>query len=233
MSAALGLLRLQKVDSSVNQVEARLEQIRETLENDADLAAARARLGNAETEKDEAEHARQARDIETISQRLKIQQAEGSLYGGSVRNPKELQDLQADIASLKRHLATIEDLEFDSMVRLETAEDDLRAARAGLDEVGTRLDAEHRQLVEERAKLSRELENLRDERGAALSTVAAEHLQTYERISQLRRGVAVAEISENACRACGTVLTAAEQQNARHTTQLVFCPSCGRILYAG
>jgi predicted nucleic acid-binding Zn-ribbon protein len=66
-----------------------------------------------------------------------------------------------------------------------------------------------------------------------LSAVAAEHLQAYERISQLRRGVAVAEISDNACRACGTVLTAAQQQNARHTAQLVFCPSCGRILYAG
>ena len=49
MSAALGLLRLQKVDSSINQIQARLEHIRETLENDAELAAARARVENAES----------------------------------------------------------------------------------------------------------------------------------------------------------------------------------------
>jgi hypothetical protein len=233
MSAALGLLRLQKVDSSINQVQARLEQIRETLENNTDLAAARARLENAERAQEQAEHTRQARDSDTRSQQLKIQQAESSLYGGSVRSPKELQDLQADVESIKRHLATTEELEFESMVTLESAEVEVRSARAELDQVEARLEDKHRQLIAERETLVRELGNLHDERKAALGTVAVEHLQTYERIAEARRGVAVAEISDNACRACGTTLTAAQQQNARHTTQLVFCPSCGRILFAG
>lgn len=233
MSAVLGLLRLQKVDSNINQIQSRLQHIQETLENDAELAAARKRVENAEAEQNEADNVRRSRDTDTQSQRLKIQQAESSLYGGTVRNPKELQDLQADIQSLKRRLAAIEELEFESMVRLEAADKDLRSARAVLDQLQTKLQAEHHQLVEERDKLLRQLANLRDERTAALSAVAAVHLQAYDRISQLRRGVAVAEISDNACRACGTVLTAAQQQNARHTAQLVYCPSCGRILYAG
>ena len=39
MSAALGLYRLQQVDSQMDKVQARLNAIRETLENDVELRA--------------------------------------------------------------------------------------------------------------------------------------------------------------------------------------------------
>ena len=58
-------------------------------------------------------------------------------------------------------------------------------------------------------------------RQAAESTVAADLLQSYQGLRQSRRGLAVAEVAENACSACGTVLTSALQQNARHAAQLV------------
>jgi predicted nucleic acid-binding Zn-ribbon protein len=58
-------------------------------------------------------------------------------------------------------------------------------------------------------------------------------LEMYENLRQQKRGVAIAEISDNACAACGTTLTAALQQSARSATTLTHCPSCGRILYAG
>jgi len=57
-------------------------------------------------------------------------------------------------------------------------------------------------------------------------------LERYEALRQQRRGVAVAEIRDNACDACGTTLTAALQQSARHAAELVHCPTCGRILFA-
>ena len=40
MSAALGLYRLQQVDSQMDAIQARLKAIRETLENDLELRAA-------------------------------------------------------------------------------------------------------------------------------------------------------------------------------------------------
>ena len=67
------------------------------------------------------------------------------------------------------------------MVRLEAAEDDLRAARAGLDKLGTRLDESIVSWLRKGISCHGNWQNLRDERSAALSAVAAEHLQTYER----------------------------------------------------
>jgi len=233
MSVSLGLFRLQKVDSRIGQVEAKLAKIRETLENDSELRTAMEQVKIAEVEQRESERTRRMSEAEAHEQQIKIQQNESSLYSGNVRNPKELQDLQADIVSLKKHLATLEDRELEAMSKAETAEAASMEARENLKQIQARLGDEHHKLIAEQESLSHDLESLQMERHAAMETIAAEMLITYENLRRQRRGVAVAEISDNACGACGTTLTAALQQNARHTAQLVHCPSCGRILYAG
>jgi predicted nucleic acid-binding Zn-ribbon protein len=232
MSASFGLFRLQQVDSRISQIEARLAKIQETLDNDAELRAARERVRLAEANHHNDERARRMSEEEARSQQIKIQQVESSLYGGNVRNPKELQDLQAEIVALKRHLAALEERELEAMLKADESQAELQAAQENLKQIQSRLGNEHRKLIDEQESLTRNLETLKSERQAAVSAIAADALSIYDNLRQQRRGVAVAEISDNACGACGTVLTAALQQNARHMRQLVYCPSCGRILYA-
>ena len=231
MSAALGLLRLQKVDNTIGQAQSRLEEIRRILENNTELMAARKGLEEAQTGHKLAEQDRRSEDVEAQALRLKIQGAESSLYGGSVRNPKELQDLQAEVEALKRRLNTVEERELEAMVRLEAALGTIEAAEARLDQVSTRFAGEQAQLLQERANLSQSLTDLEAERDAAVAATSAEHLRQYERLLQSRRGMAVAQVTDGACEACGTALTAALQQSARHASELTYCPSCGRILY--
>jgi predicted nucleic acid-binding Zn-ribbon protein len=233
VSTSLGLFRLQQVDSRIGQVEARLARVGEMLGNDVELQEALEGVKSADGVWHEAERIRRTSEEEARSQQIKIQQAESSLYGGQVQNPKELQDLQADIVSLKRHLGALEERELEAMLRSEEAQTSLGQAQEKLRKLQARLGDEHRELITEREALGRDLQSLQVEREAAVSAVAAEMLSIYENLRRERRGVAVAEVSEDACGACGTTLTAALQQSARHTTQLVRCPSCGRILYAG
>ncbi len=233
MSAALGLLRLQQIDSRITHIEARLAKIRETLENDADLRAAVEEVQSAEVQQHDSERARESSEQQARTQQIKIQQVESSLYGGTVHNPKELQDLQADLVSLKKHLAVIEEQELEAMSKVETATAALQTAHEHLNKVRERLGNAHRKLMVEQESLAHDLLDLQTERQATVNAVAAGMLQIYEDLRQQRRGVAVAEVTDNACGACGTTLTAALQQSARHAAQLVYCPSCGRILYPG
>lgn len=233
MSAALGLLRLQQVDIRIGRNEARLQQIKQSLEDNAELTAAREALKAAETRLRETEHLRRTQEQDAAAQQTKIAQTESSLYGGSVRNPKELQDLQADLASLKRRLSATEEQELQAMADAELAQADVQTAERRISQIQARLEQEHHKLIEEREVLAKEVENLVAERQAAVGPVAAKMLEQYESLRRQRRGLAVAEVAENACSACGTTLTAALQQNARHADQLTYCPSCGRILFAG
>src|ERR1041385_8637896 len=109
MSAALGLYRLQQVDSQIDHVQARQKWIRDTLQNDASLRAATQAFTSADSKYKESSQALKLAEAEVEKQRIKIEQTESSLYGGTVRNPKELQDLQKDIVSLKKHLETLEE----------------------------------------------------------------------------------------------------------------------------
>lgn len=232
MSAALGLYRLQQVDSQIDQIQARLKSIQQTLENDLELRAAREQLTVAETRHKDAERALRLSESEVEKQSIKIQQTEASLYGGRVHNPKELQDLQKDVASLKRHLETLEERQLEAMLVAETSEKDLQAAKGQLDGSQADLNEQNRDLTNERAALHRSLDRLNAERLAVVTDIANQTLNVYEQLRQQKRGLAITTIAENACEACGTTLTASQQQNARSTSQLFHCPTCGRILYA-
>lgn len=232
MSAALGLYRLQQVDSQLDQAQSRLKVIRQTLENDAELRAATEKFGVAEQAFRNAERLLKQSEQDVEKQRLKIQQIEASLYGGLVHNPKELQDLQKDVASLKRHLETLEDRELESMVAAETAEKELQQASAELETIKSSLGEQLRDLTHESEGISKNLEKLSSERNAVMTDIASQTVSIYDQLRKQRRGVAVATISDGSCAACGTTLTPSQQQSARSTTQLFYCPSCGRVLYA-
>lgn len=232
MSAALGLYRLQQVDSQMDHARARLKAIEQILDNDEELRTVTEHLTAADKRLTDAEHLLKQSELEVEKQRIKIQQAEASLYGGLVHNPKELQDLQRDVASLKRHLDTLEERQLDAMEIAENAEKELEKAKADLDRVKANRGEQLRDLAEESTALNRDLERFSSERLAVVQDMAAQTLNVYDQLRKQRRGIAVTTLSDGSCSACGTTLTASQQQSARSTSQLFYCPSCGRILYA-
>jgi predicted nucleic acid-binding Zn-ribbon protein len=232
MSAALGLYRLQQVDSQIDQIQARLRTIQQTLENDEQLRGATERFALTDTQLKDAEHLLKLNESNVDKQRLKIEQTEASLYGGKVHNPKELQDLQKDAASLKRHLETLEERQLESMIAAENAENELQNAKAHLERVQAILKEQHKDLGQESETLHKNLARLHAERLAVVTNIASQELNVYDQLRKQKRGLAITTVADNACEACGTTLTASQQQTARSTSQLFHCPTCGRILYA-
>jgi predicted nucleic acid-binding Zn-ribbon protein len=224
MSASLGLHRLQQVDRQIDQARLQLESIRQTLENDIELREALNNLENAQSANHHAHHELKNAEAEVEAQKIKIEQSESSLYGGKVQNPKELQDLQKDIVSLKKHLATLEERELEAMIKAENTENNLQSTKTRLELIQARLGNEHKKLLTDQSALTIKLEQFTEEREAALAPIESSMLQIYENLRQLKHGVAIAS--------CGATITASLQQNARSQKQLANCPSCGRILYA-
>ena len=232
MSAAMGLYRLQQVDSQIDGIQARQKWIQDTLQNDASLRAATQTFDSADNSSKDAIRALKQTEAEVEKQRIKIEQTEASLYGGRVQNPKELQDLQKDIASLKKYQQTLEERELEAMLLAETAENELQAAKQELEQTQLNVKEQNRDLTSENEVLNKDLERLEHERNAILSDLVSSAVNTYDQIRKQRRGIAVTTVSDSACSACGTTLTLSLQQNARSATQLFNCPTCGRILYA-
>jgi predicted nucleic acid-binding Zn-ribbon protein len=200
------------------------------LKGNPELAAAIEAVERAEAELAPLEREVRGLRLERLEIEEHIRVEEGKLYGGKVKAPKELENLQLEVDSLKRRLSGVEDTALDRMMARDAAAEALTRAQSALEEVEQRTAAEQASLLERKAKLAavqRALDN-RWERAAA--PVRAADLALYDRLRKRKGGRAVAELAGENCGACGMRLPRQDRQRARTSDEIVQCPGCARVL---
>ena len=163
--------------------------------------------------------------------RSRLSDVEGKLYGGSVRNPKELASVQEEANILKGQLRRREDELLDLMVRGEDRQTALREAEESLAEVEGRWRQEQKELASEKEGLEGELAVLEERRGRQSGLVDSRVLALYENLRERRQGMAVAKVERGMCGGCRISLPMTVLQKARSGFDVVQCVSCERILY--
>jgi uncharacterized protein len=231
MSQPFKLFRLQQIDSQIDKTKTRLREIEIELQEDSELRMANQRLDQASQLMQETEKALRKAEADVQAQRIKIEQTEAALYGGKVRNPKELQDLQHESAALKRYKSTLEDRQLEIMLTLEETEAELQSAVSNQQTAELNYTNKNARLLEEQAALLRDIERDENERRAAIEGIPQMDLQLYQQLRQQRRGIAVAKVVDRTCSACGSLLNTGLLSAAHSSTQLTRCDTCGRILY--
>jgi len=232
MSLALKLYRLQQIDQKIQENQTRIQNIDHILEDNLLVRQAEQDVEEREKILHRAKQKLREAEWNVQAQRNKIDQTETKLYSGKVNNPKELQDLQNELAALKRYLSVLEDRQLEAMLSLDEVEKDYQKAQNNMRKVLENFDEQRIILTAERSDLIQDLRHLEEERRAASSTIPTEDLTLYEELRTQKLGVSVAKVNNRACTACGSTLTAASYQAARSPSKLTRCDSCGRILYA-
>jgi hypothetical protein len=233
MSQISNLYRLQQIDSQLDSATAKLLSIEKLLLDDLSIKSATQDVVNADELHKSLTKILHESENKSNDIRIKIELVEASLYGGKIKNPKELQELQIELASLRRMLSTIEDKQIEIMMDVEEAEEKLMWCNEELLNAQKSQIERNADLRGEKTKLLTQVERLESERKATLPTITAPDLSVYEQLRKSRNGVAVAKINSRSCNACGTTLTAALVQTTQTTGQITRCPTCGRILYPG
>jgi predicted nucleic acid-binding Zn-ribbon protein len=149
-----------------------------------------------------------------------------------VKNPKELQDMQQEIQSLKKRNQELEDELLEAMVAVEDAQAALTDTTESLQRVKAEWEGEHGQLLEEGALLEAQLAQLKQEREQALKSVTPENQKLYQNLRAKKQNHPIATLSGDSCAACGVGQTLAVSRSVRQGQELVYCVSCGRILVA-
>jgi len=98
------LYQLQKLDRQLEQIQTRNLQIQQILDNNQAVQAAQNEYEASIGELNRLSSDLSDLEMRSKEKRVKIELSESSLYGGSVKNPRELSDLQQEIASLKSSL---------------------------------------------------------------------------------------------------------------------------------
>ncbi len=232
MSRPKTLYDLQQIDSKLDRINARLKEIAAILADDQAVRQAQGEADKADQHLASAQkQLQQARQV-VQAQRSKIQQEEEKLYSGRVANPKELSDLQNEVAALKRHLDTLEERQIEAMLLVDEASAASERAHQALEAVEAESAQRNHTLIAEREALRNQRAKLEAQREQQSARIEPEDFELYERLRAARGRIAVARVQEGTCAACGSMLISATHQQARSPNAITLCDTCGRILYA-
>ena len=233
MSRTSSLYWLQVLDLKLESSRERVTEILAILEDDQEIIRCREILEETEVKLKDARAVNSKAERAVSSQRAKIEQTEKTLYGGTIRNPKELQDRQQEAESLKRYLSTLEDRLIEAMIQLDEAQQVWDAANEDLARTEDIRIAQHKDLNQEREELLASINRMDAEREAALENVDPKDLALYEDLKKRFGGVAITIVQGGNCAACGLGLAHSVQQSIRSGNDLIRCDQCSRILYSG
>lgn len=224
------LYQLQQIDLALLQQQKRLKEIRQLLENNEAVQAAQAAVQAAQAYL--KPHQVQQRDLELQSQSAKSKRdaTEQRLYSGQVKNPRELQDMQSEIESLKKRLEDLDEKLLVTMEEVEQAQAALDTAQQTLITVTQRVEEEHRDLVQEKLMTETRIGRLEAERASIVPMIAPENLQLYNTLKPQKANRPISLLTDDTCSVCGIEQTSLVAKEIRRRESLVKCRNCGRIL---
>ncbi|MEO6197958.1 MAG: C4-type zinc ribbon domain-containing protein [Dehalococcoidia bacterium] len=230
MASLNGLFGLQETDLLLDKAQARLAEIEVSLTEPEELQAARDTL--AERDGVLTDFRVQQKEAEQVADdvRAKAAEVEKKLYSGTVKNAKELQDLDADLRSLKGLVARREDEMMAILEQAEEADGEVRQARAELDELEGQWKVSQDEMLSEQKGLMPEAERLQASRTEQATTIERSVLSLYDNLRARKGGRAVARLERGMCGGCRITLPTSIMQRVRGASGIVQCVSCERLL---
>lgn len=223
------LIRLQELDSELEHLRRKLEDIEPQVEEArSSLAAAEGALeegkGRVESVRKERRAAEKDLELQT-DKRLKFQDQQSK-----VKTNREYQALMAELETLKVSETAAEDRILEIMETQAEAERLLPGLAADVGREQAAFRERERVLRAAEEKLRGELAAAEDARAGVVAALEPDSLQVYQRIARLR-GSAVAEVRDEFCMGCRTKVTSQSYMEAMRNDRIIQCSHCHRILY--
>jgi len=226
------LLDLQRVDNAIRRARHQLARLPE--QQAVDAAQARADvIDGAAAELDgrlgvaRGEVARIEREVSALA--FRRDEERQRLYAGGLSNAREIQAVEAEIASTERRISEHEDELLGVMEVVESLEGELGALAADRAVVTGELETLGAARDSTAAAALAAIAELEAERAAVAADVPAELLADYERAAA-ESGIGVGTLERGGCTACGNTLPSRVVSDLLAGPTLTRCPECGRLL---
>lgn len=150
---------------------------------------------------------------------------------GLTKKNDEYQALTNQIKTAMAEITALEDQQIVWMEKIEQREREVAEAAKRTREAINALDQARKAIDEREAKLKATLEDLKASHGQLQAAVDEAALTRYQRIRKMKGSNAVVGIEHAACGGCHMRLPTQILLSCQAHQEMIFCPSCGRILY--
>ena len=228
------ILELQLLDNEIMQSNTKLKslpEIEQLLHIEKRVTAANDELAvvKSEAEQIALELRRGEVDVETVTDR--ITKDEARLSSGNA-TPKELEQLQHEVESLKKRQEALEEIELEIMIRNDaviartnTLTTDLASLQTLKDEISGRLQSAT-------DEINKVIADKNTARNLVAGKIEKALIDLYEKIRGNAGGVGAAALVGNKCNGCNLAINAVEMERIKSLAkdELLRCEECRRIL---
>jgi predicted nucleic acid-binding Zn-ribbon protein len=227
------LLDLQALDLALDRLRARhdaleaAEEFRQASARVRDLEAAigELKLSLSDVARDQS---RLETDIDSIGQKAEAERKR--LYDGSVANAKELQSIEAEIASLRHRISSKEDQLLEVMERREELEQGLVPQESALAEARASLQEIDASAGAELGEIEQDLTAKSAQRAEVVAAIAPDVLELYEELRRQKKGVAAVALVDGVCQGCHQKMSPVYLERLKKVDGIRRCEYCRRIV---
>ena len=228
------ILELQLLDNEIMQAKTKLKslpEIEQLLHIDKRIITATDELAvvKSEAEQIALELRRGEVDVETVTDRIKKDEAR--LASGNA-TPKELEQLQHEVGTLKKRQESLEEIELEIMIRSDAITSRSNTLTTDLASLQTLKDEISGRLKTATDEISKVIADKTTARNLVANQIEKPLLDLYEKIRTNGGGVGAAALVGNKCNGCNLAINAVEIERIKSlsTDELLRCEECRRIL---
>lgn len=231
VARALGLLRaLQSTDSELRELARLLDA------KPKELDAARDRVAQEEQAvaglQEDAKKAQMGIDRLELELRAGEEKIAGlRLQQNGAKSNREYKAFQDEIDNIRNDNSMIEDQVLELMAEVEAKADREAKARRNVEEEQLRMGEAKEAITAEMEQIRSEYEETETRRDKLAEQVGPKYLAHYQRLVRNRDGMAAVPARNGTCAGCFINLPPQTINALMGEHELVFCHSCGRILY--
>jgi predicted nucleic acid-binding Zn-ribbon protein len=233
MSTVQDIVTLQAFDNEAAAFRAALADVEQQLQGDPELDEARRTAQELDATVANLRKEQRRIDAEIAGLTAKIDPEEQRLYDGSVKNPKELSNIQTELDMLKKHRTEFEEELLGVMSSIDANERAAEAARTAVTSLEQRWEGRTAELKREAIKLQDAIGIADQKRLRQKELIPPRPLSTYEDLRRRKGGLAVAKLQGGVCQGCRIMVPEGIRRRVFSPALLAQCPSCDRILAVG
>ncbi len=231
MNSELGhLILLQDVDVEIKRLREEVESLPSRRgELERQFAESVKESLAIKQELEEAQSAKRRLEGELEHEQQKHQKFKNDLMKST--NEREYTTAVREIDITRKAISALETEVLKLMERVEKLEAQVAERTPEMESRRVEVDRQLKEWIASADVSQQRLEALKAERSAKMKALGPDARSTYERLSRMRNGFALAEARNYSCMACRMTIRPQVFADIRRGDSIITCESCGRILY--
>jgi predicted nucleic acid-binding Zn-ribbon protein len=231
MSELFSLYKLHKVDSALHSLRQEAAGLDTGQEEAKELKGLQAEYDVLSAKAKSLTGEQRDLELQQKSYTAKIEGFSKKLYDGSVVSPKEVENIEKEIAMLRGLVEGSDERLLELFEEAPPAVAEAEAVKTQMDALQARIEEKRKAAVERHAQIKKEFDALKAQRPQVAAEVEKALLSKYEDVRKRTGDVAMADVTENGtCSQCG-MLVPTRQSKMLDDDRLVQCEGCHRILF--